>query len=142
MVIKDKKEILLFISDEDDSSLKRTIEAVLCTNCQSIIKSFHNVFQDLWNDASDIKDRIVEIENGNPPSLMELIKDPKIAKNKYYDAIDKARKEILIVTSPKRLNEMANNIDVLREWCKNEVSIKIMAPITTENLEATPPPDA
>ena len=137
MVIKDKKEILLFISDEDDPSLERTIEAVLCTNCQSIIKSFHNVFQDLWNDASDIKDRIVEIENGNPPSLMELIKDPKIAKNKYYDAIDKARKEILIVTSPKRLNEMANNIDVLREWCKNEVSIKIMAPITTENLEAT-----
>lgn len=136
MAIKDKKEILLFISDEGPSS-KRKIEAVLCTNCQSIIKSFHNVFQDLWDGALDIKERIIEIETGNPPSIMELIKDPKISKKKYYDALDQARKEILIVTSPKRLNEIANNVDMVRKWGKNGISTKIMVPITTENLSAT-----
>jgi sugar-specific transcriptional regulator TrmB len=136
IVIKDHNEILLFISDDNPSS-KGKIEAVLCTNCQSIIKSFYNVFQDLWNKSSDIKERIYEIESGNPPSIMELIKNPKIAKKNYYTTLDQARKEILIVTSPKRLNEISNNLDMVKKWCKNGVSIKIMAPITTENLKAT-----
>ncbi len=136
MVIKDKKEILLFITD-DDPSLRREIEAVLCTNCQTIIKSFYNVFQDLWKKALNIKDRIIEIETGNPSSIMELIRDPKTSKKKYYDSLDQARKEILIVTSPKRLNEIANNVEMVRKWCNNGVSTKIMAPITTENLQAT-----
>ena len=137
MVIKDNKEILLFISDENDSSATRRIEAVLCTNCKSIVKSFESVFQGLWTNSSDLEKRILELETGKASSTMELIKDPKIAKKKYYDALDQARKEILIVTSPKRLNEISNNVCMIRKWCKNGVSTKIMAPITTENLKAT-----
>ncbi|KON33159.1 hypothetical protein AC477_01875, partial [miscellaneous Crenarchaeota group-1 archaeon SG8-32-1] len=117
---------------------KGKIEAVLCTNCQSIIKSFYNVFQDLWNKSSDIKERIYEIESGKPPSIMELIKDPKTAKKKYYNELDQAKNEILIVTSPKRLNEISKNVKMIRKWCKKGVSTKIMAPINYENLKAIP----
>ena len=137
MVIRDNEEILLFISDEKDPSSIRNIQATLFTNCRSIIKSFYSVYQELWNQSLPITDRINEIESGKSPSIMELIKDPKISKKKYYDALDKAKKEILIVTSPKRLNEISKNIDLIRKWCKNGVSTRIMAPITSENLNAT-----
>jgi hypothetical protein len=55
----------------------------------------------------------------------------------YFDSLDNAKKEILMVTSSKRLNEISKNTDSIKEWCKRGVSTKIMAPITTENLQAT-----
>jgi hypothetical protein len=137
MVIRDNEEILLFISDEKEASSIRNIQATLCTNCQSIIKSFYSVYQELWNQSLTIKDRITEIESGKPISIMELIKDPVTSKEKYYNALDQAKKEILIVTSSKRLNEISKNINLIKKWCKNGVSTKIMAPITYENLKAT-----
>ena len=137
IVIKDNDEILLFISDENEPSSRRKIEAVLCTNCQSIIKSFCGVFQDLWSKSSNIEERIVELETGKPSFTMNFIKDPELAKKKYFGELDKAKSEILFVASPKRLIEISNNFDNVKNWSEKGISVKIMAPITSENLKAT-----
>ena len=129
VVIKDRNEILLFISNE------QKIENALHTNCKSIVESFNGVFQDLWNCSSDIEKRIDEIESCKPISIMELIKNPTIAKTRYFDALDNAKEEILIVTSTKRLIETSKNTDLIKKWCKRGISTKIMAPITYENLK-------
>jgi sugar-specific transcriptional regulator TrmB len=137
MVIKDNEEILLFISDENIPTVTRKIEAVLCTNCKSIIQSFNSVFRDLWNKSLDLEKRIGELETGKPVPSMELIKDPRTAKKNYYEKLNRAKKQILMVTSSGRLNGLAKNSDLLKKWCSNGVSIRIMAPITCENLKAT-----
>lgn len=137
MVIKDHNEILLIISSDNGQSSKNNIETALITNCQSIIESFSGVFQDLWRKSVEIEKRILELEEGKTPSIMELIKDPEIARKRYYDALNNGKKEILIVTSSKRLTEISKNIDLIEKLNSKGVSTKILAPVTTENLEAT-----
>ncbi|MEJ2126388.1 MAG: hypothetical protein P8X84_02565, partial [Candidatus Bathyarchaeota archaeon] len=137
MLIKDRDEILLFISDPNEVSSKNKIEAVLCTNSKSIINSFHGVFQDLWSQGKPILRKIDELESGIKQPIMELIKEPQKAKIKYFKALDEGKTEIIMVTSSKHLHELAQNIDLIKKWRKKGLSTKILAPITNENLRVT-----
>ncbi|MEJ2242807.1 MAG: helix-turn-helix domain-containing protein, partial [Candidatus Bathyarchaeota archaeon] len=130
LAIKDKNEILLFISREEK------IETALYTDCKSIIESFYGVFRDLWKSSADIRKRVIELETGKIPSIMELIKDPIVGKKKYFDALETAQKEILIVTSSEGLLNISKNINLMKKWSKKGVRTKIMAPITNQNLDA------
>ena len=133
MVLRDNKEIMFFITSEP---LPKD-EACFCTNCSSIIQAYRNVFEELWENSLDIEKKIIELETGKPVSKMKLLKNIKTTEKLYFDSLDNAKKEILIVTSSNRIKGLVNNIKSLNKWCKNGVSIKIMAPITTENLEST-----
>lgn len=137
IVIKDMDEILIFISEKNNSSSKHKIESVLCTNCQSIIDSYYGVFQDLWTQGKPIHKKIDELETGKSSPVMELIKNPEDAKTKFFASLNNAKKEIIMVVSPKRLDTMVDDISFLRNLCKNKVSIKILTPITNENLRVT-----
>ena len=136
LAIRDKEEILLFITDQQQNN-SGYVDTALCTNCKLILQSFYEVFQDTWNKSSDIENVIQEIENGEPPAIMELIKDPYKAKEEYYDTLDKAKNDIFIVTSSKGLHEIEKNKDFFNKFMEHGVSIKIMAPITNNNLKTT-----
>jgi hypothetical protein len=66
---------------------------------------------------------------------MELMKDPKKAKRIFINSLSNSKEEILIVTSSERLVHLAKNIDLLKKCSKKNVKIKIMAPITAQNLQ-------
>ena len=132
MVLRDNKEIMFFITTEP---LPKD-EACFCTNCSSIIQAYHNVFEDLWENSVDIEKKSIEIKTGKPAPKIKLLKNIKTTEKIYFNALNNAKKEILIVTSPNRLKGLVSHISNLNKWCKNGVSIKIMAPITTENLES------
>lgn len=130
VIIKDRNQILLFISNN------KKIESALYTDCKSIIESFYAVFQDLWNSSVDIEKKIIELETGKLPEIMKLIKDPKVGKKKYFDSLDDAKEEILIVTSSEGLLRISKKISLVKKWSNKGVSTKIMAPITKQNLDA------
>lgn len=130
VVIKDKNEILLFISNDEK------VKSALYTDCKSIIESFYGVFHDLWSSSADIRKRVVELETGKPTSIMELIRDPITAKKKYFEVLDKAKEEILLVIPSKRLIDIYQDRNFLRNKSKIGISIKIMTPITYENLKS------
>lgn len=137
MAIRDNEEIILFISDKNDQSLKEGNEVCLCTNCKSIIQSFSGVFEELWQDSIDIEHLIIEIETGKSPPKTRLIKDPVSAKKTYNETLNCANEEILIVTSSKGLIGLLKNKSQLEEWSERGVSIRLMAPIVNENLDVT-----
>ncbi len=127
MVIRDKEEIILFISSEGKK------EVGLCTNCRSIIESFSMVFQDYWKDSVDIQKRIDEIKTGKLPSEMRIIKNPETAKKTYYKKLDSAKEEVLFVTSSKGLIHLEKMLEG-NKWVEKGIKIRFLAPITTENL--------
>ena len=137
MVIRDKDEILLFISNESDIRTSQQIESVLCTNCKPIIQSFYFVFEDLWEKSSNLKQKINELETGILAPKMDLIKDGKTAKRLYYSKLKSAKKEILFLTPPDGLIGLSNNIELLKGLKKRGISIRVMSPIISENLLAT-----
>lgn len=133
MVIRDDEEILYFVSGTDAP----VGEAVcLWTNCSTLVQSFTVIFEELWRNATDIQAKILEIEAGRPTPTTQIIVDKEMAKSKYYDSLYKAREEVIMVASSESLLEYENNTPLLEEWAKNGISVKIMAPITSENLKA------
>jgi CBS domain-containing protein len=53
----------------------------------------------------------------------------------YIEALRKAEKEIIILTSSQGIDSIMNNVDLLKSWVDKNVKVKIMAPITSENLQ-------
>ncbi|MEJ2242348.1 MAG: helix-turn-helix domain-containing protein [Candidatus Bathyarchaeota archaeon] len=136
LVIRDNEEILLFINDQPRKKSTIFSETVLHTNCKSIVSSFCELFKDIWSKSSNVKTIIQEIEEGKPPEIMELLKDPNEARKIFNNVLNNSKKEIFIVTSSKGLVRISKKIDLLKKWCKKAILIKIMAPITTQNLKA------
>jgi sugar-specific transcriptional regulator TrmB len=134
MVIKDKQEILLFISPKTQSSIKKQ-EVCIYTNCSSLVQSFLGVFANLWQTSTDIDNKIVEIETGKTTPTTLVIADETKAKEKYYQTLRTAEEEIMLMTSAKDLIILKENTQLFKELRHRNISIKIMAPITTQNME-------
>jgi hypothetical protein len=136
MVIRDDEELLYFISPKTDQVENKFDYFCLLTNCTSIVKPFSTVFEDLWSNSTEIKQKISELETGKLPPRTLIINDEKKAKNKYDQALKNARKEVFIVIPANRLVNMAKNIERFSSWKSRGISVKIMSPIIGENLAA------
>lgn len=136
MVIRDNEEIIIFITPRPDASATEQDEACLWTNSKELIRAFTTVFDDLWRDSMDIEKRILELETGKAAPKTCVLNDATIARKTYEETIDSAKQEILMLTSARGLIEQLENIASVREWASKGVSVRIMAPITSENLEA------
>jgi sugar-specific transcriptional regulator TrmB len=133
ILIKDDDESLFLIETEEDLLGARGEGTGLWTNSKTLVKAFATLFEDLWSKSSEIEKRVVEIETGKPAPKTSVLSEPQIAKNRFYEALDKAEKEIVMITSLESLRVLLEDTR-LKESAENDVSIKVMAPITVENL--------
>jgi sugar-specific transcriptional regulator TrmB len=135
MIIRDQEEILFFITPRTNIMSSTDEDTCLCTNCRSMIQAFSGVFEDLWFNSTHIEDRINEIEPGKLIPKTYII-TAKEAYRKYFEIIRSVEEEIIMTTSAKGLVALWKSMDLVREWDEKGVSIKIMAPIMSENLQA------
>ena len=132
MVIKDDEEILFFISPKED--LPHESQVCIHTNCGSLIQSFTSVFEDLWRYSTELESKLVEIETGKPTPKTVIINNAEMARQKYTRMLHTAEKEIILLTSAKDLNLLRKSMLPPKELAKRKISVKIMAPITDDNL--------
>jgi HTH-type transcriptional regulator, sugar sensing transcriptional regulator len=136
MLIKDSSEVVFFFNKTNDELAKDSDDICLWTNSSSIVKSFRLVFENLWHSSIDVQSRILEIEKGKQISNTFLINDASIAKAKFEEVIASTKKEIIIATSSSELIKTWRNISFIRDASKRGISVKILAPITREGIEA------
>jgi len=136
MVIRDEEEAMFFITSKMETLTTEQDNACLWTNCKALVHAFTAVFEDLWYNATDIHKKIAEIATGKPAPKTYIISDEQTAQKKYDEITNSAKKGIVIMTSSKGLIRTWRDIQLLKEWTKKGVAIKIMAPIMSENLEA------
>jgi len=137
MVIRDDEEILFFITPRTGTPTAEQEDVCLWTNCKTLVQSFTAVFEDLWSKSTDIERKIVEIEIGKPtPQTYIIIDNAKAAKKIYDSTVYSAKEEIIMLTSSAGLIGLCKNMALLKECAGRGVSIRIMAPITSENLKA------
>jgi HTH-type transcriptional regulator, sugar sensing transcriptional regulator len=137
MFIRDEAEVAFFIDNKINNKAIQTDDLCLWTDCKEIVSSFSALFEDLWRDATDIQKRIIEIETGKPPHRTVVIKNADEAQRKYKEIMSSAQKSIYMITSSSRLIEFWNNKNQIDSCIQKGGPVKIMAPITNENLEAT-----
>jgi hypothetical protein len=111
----------------------------LWTNCKALVQSFTAVFEDLWRNASDVERKIIEVETGRvtPKSYMNFDVNEEAAARRQDEAILSAKRDIMMMTSSEGLIESAKRIELLKVVAGRGVSIRIMAPLTSENLAST-----
>ncbi len=131
MAMRDKEEIVIFISHHEETISNNS--TCLCTNSKSIINAFHGVFENLWHNSINLTQEFDELNIGGTSNKIE--KDSTITKKKLYEIFNSAKNEIVIVTSSEGLKELPE--ENLQRLSKLGVSIKIMAPITNENLNSS-----
>jgi hypothetical protein len=135
MIIRDDAEAIFFIEKGANFSATEKNEVCLWTNCESLVHSFATVFEGLWLNTTDIKEKIAEIKSGKPLPKTILIKDAETAQKKYGEITSSAKKSIFMITSDLGLFECWKDRNKVVEWVQRGVSVKIMAPVTSENLE-------
>lgn len=134
MIIRDDEELLFFLSPKKDLNIKEQ-EVCIQTNSASLVQAFASVFEELWCNSTNIVDKIIEIETGKPTPKTLVIADEELAKEKYNQTIRNAEKEIILMTSAKDLTQLIETKFPFEDLAKRGISIKIMAPITIENME-------
>ena len=136
MVIRDNEEIIFFVTPSENESATGQDEACLWTNSKELVHAFTAVFDELWHNSTDIEKKILELETGKPAPKTCVINDAATARRTYKETIGSARQEVLMLTSYRGLLEQSRNIALVKELVEKGVSVKIMAPITSENLNA------
>lgn len=134
MIARDNEEILLFTMPKTEKAVRDDV--CLWTNCKTLVKTFTTVFEDLWNNSTDLQTRIMEIETGKPTPKTQVIDGTEKAYKKINETIRSAENEIILMTSSEGLIESWKNIALLKERIEKGVAVKIMAPITKENFQA------
>jgi sugar-specific transcriptional regulator TrmB len=134
MIIRDDEEAMFFINQAPNFSTVEKNEVCLWTNCGSLVQSFAAVFEDLWLNSTDMKQKILEIESGKPSPKTTLIKDAKTARKKYEEITSSAKRSIYMITSNLGLVECLKNRTKVVDWVQRGISVKIMAPVTSKNL--------
>ncbi|MFX0095351.1 MAG: helix-turn-helix domain-containing protein, partial [Candidatus Hodarchaeota archaeon] len=129
MIIRDNEEILFFTSPETQKVGKD--DKCLWTNCNTLVQTFTSVFEDLWQNSTDLDTKFEEIETHKKTSTTLAT---KTAKDKYEEILGAAKKEIIMMTSSRNLIDFWLSEPPFKKWAKRCVSVKIMAPITRENL--------
>lgn len=133
MVIRDDAEVLFLITSKEDSSVPIQDNLCLWTNCKSLVQAFRGIFEELWDNSTDIQKKIVEIETGEPSPKTCIIKDMNNARKRFEEVVNSAKQEILVVTSAG-LIKFWKNIVQKESPVERDVATKIMAPITSDNL--------
>jgi CBS domain-containing protein/sugar-specific transcriptional regulator TrmB len=135
LVIRDEEEIVFLMKPLTGTSSAEE-DIALWTNSKDLVSAFKEFFEELWRNSIDINKKMVEIETGKPTPETYVIKDAETAHKKYVEIMNSAKEEIIIMTSAKGLIRCWKNRQKLKEWTERGISIRIMAPLISENLRA------
>ena len=135
MIIRDAEEVLFFIRPRIETSIIEKNDTCLWTDCKTLVKAFYVIFEDIWRNSTGVAEKMVELETGEPAPKRLVMGDIEVAKRKYEKISQSAKEEVLVVASPKGLADFSQNLEGIHEWVERGVVVKIMAPITRENLE-------
>jgi sugar-specific transcriptional regulator TrmB len=137
MVVRDNDEVLLFITPNSGTTSSVENDVCLWTNNDALTNSFDSVFKDLWSKSIDFEEKFKEIETGKPSAKTIILNDALSSRKKYEEILQSACQEVLMVTSSEGIVESWDNREFFKELSERGVSLKIMAPITEKNLEAS-----
>jgi signal transduction histidine kinase len=130
------KEIVA--TTEKTEEPEEVIKSLLVSNEQAYINHYAFIFNELWKDGIDAKERILTIEQGIEPEFVEVINDHQKAKRVLMDLAKSVRKEALFILPNDKAMTRADNlglIDYLITASQSGAIVKIICPLSKENSD-------
>jgi sugar-specific transcriptional regulator TrmB len=136
MIVKDSEEALFFVKPRTETSIIEKDDVCLWTDCGTLVQAFTAIFETLWLNSTSIEEKIRELETGQLTPKTSILADAEVAKKKYYELLKSAKESIIVMTSTDGFSELSENLARLNDWVEEGVSVRVMAPIITKNLQA------
>jgi PAS domain S-box-containing protein len=136
-VLRDDDELIFLITSREETTSNPKTDTGLWTNNKALIDAFKTFFDQLWRDATDVQEKINELKTGKSPPETIFVRDAEEAYQKYLSLIRGARKEIILMTPAKGLENLLGLKSILDGWKNRNIAVRIMAPITKENEDIT-----
>jgi hypothetical protein len=106
-------------------------QSFLFSNEPLYINHFNSLFEEIWKDGTDAKERIALIEEGADLADIEVIPRAAMARELYLDALKKAQKDIIIVfptTNAFLRQHQMGVVQLAKEAEQRKVRIRILMP--------------
>ena len=120
-------------------TLKEPHQQAIYSNMKDMVEQQHRIFDNLWNRAIPIQDRISEVEEGREHEFYEVINDYKKAQEKYIDLARSVDREALLLFANSKAMMRAYRLGVLdyliEASSKKGALIRIVCPLAEENSE-------
>ena len=130
MILKDREELLLFIQSLPEETSLENDNVGLWTNCKTIVQSFAVMFEDLWQNSTNIQSFSQDTIKLQPE--VEVINNYEIAVKHFFEAMQTAEEEILLMSCSEAAKKY---FEILEECSKRGISVKFMVPIVENNFK-------
>lgn len=131
MAIYDERAYMVYMFHQNSDLPDQT----LFSNSADLVKRQLCLFDKLWDTSIPLPARIKELERNDQPKYQLVITDINEFKEELDYAIEQSRKELLIFSSLRSLNQFImhkNNLEKIRSILKRGVSLKILTDDTDE----------
>ncbi len=133
MAIADQIGYMVYIFHHDSDLPDQT----LFSNNPDLVKRQITLFEKLWEISIPLSVRIRELDRNDQPKYQQMISNLNEFKDELDYTIEQSRKELLIFSSLRSLNQLfmnKNNIGNIRSAQKRGVSVKILTDETDETF--------
>ena len=128
-----EKEVALTIEKMEDDSMSQSF---LISNEPLYVNHFNSLFEELWKNSVDAKDRIKAIEDGVDTEGIEIIQNPAEIQKITFDLVKSASEEILIVLATANAFHRQEDLGAMQflKEASNERDVKIRILTPADNL--------
>jgi signal transduction histidine kinase len=117
---------------------EENIKSLLVSNEYPYITHFVSIFEELWKDGTDARDRIKTIEENIEPEIFEVIADRLKASQIIVELAKSVKREAVFLLpadkSMKRVDGLGV-IDHLIKASQNGATVRIICPLSEENSD-------
>ena len=109
----------------------KNVQSLLLSNEPVYMNHFYYIFEELWKNGIDAKDRIGDIEKGIESASIEIIPNPTYSIKRAYDLIELAEEEILRIfssISAFRRQVRLGIMHLFKDALERDVRVRILIP--------------
>ena len=113
------------------------VQSLLLSTEPIYVNHFYHIFEELWKNGVDAKDRIRNIEEGVEPTSIEIIPNPSYSIKRAHDLINSAQKEVLrIFSSVNAFHRQARLgiIHLFKDAIERGVRVRILIPADPKKI--------
>ena len=109
----------------------KNVQSLLLSNEPVYVNHFYHIFEELWKNGIDAKDRIGDIEEGIESTSIEIIPNPTYSVKRAYDLIKSAEEEVLRIFSSIHAFRRQVRLGIMRlfkDAVERGVRVRILIP--------------
>jgi two-component system, OmpR family, sensor histidine kinase VicK len=118
----------------------KLVQSLLVSNEPGYLRHFSSVFEELWRNGIEARERIKEIEEGIEPAKIEILRNPEEALRRSRKLVKSAKHEVLRIYpsfNGFRRQIRMGALHLFREALERNKSVRILVPADEEQIEHT-----